>query len=212
MILVITDIYGFAAARNREICDDFAKEGYTVVLPDWFDGKPWPEASPFDAAFMAWVKTFPAQPLVSWVYDQLVPELAKESKELRGVIGFCWGVWLLCQVMAADTKQTIRVGLQYHPSTIFLEGTVFSANWKDLVEKVRGAHFIAPAGNDPADYKPNGDYYNILEKNNPGKILGIEYYNEQHGYACRGDIKNDMIRKDVEHALSTGKMFIKKHI
>ena len=77
---------------------------------------------------------------------------------------------------------------------------------------MRAAIFLAPAGNDPADVKPNGATVHIFEKNNPGKVVSKEYAHQQHGFVVRGDLSNPETAKDVHDVLATSKDFFKKYL
>jgi len=89
-IIVITDIFGFQLPNTRRVADYLASHGYTVIVPDLFDGDIWLETSDW-SKFGEWIAKHPQ----TSAYDRTLhcaEYLKKEcGVQKLGVIGFCWG-------------------------------------------------------------------------------------------------------------------------
>lgn len=90
-IIVITDIFGFQLPNTRRVADYLASHGYTVIVPDLFDGDIWLETSDW-SKFGEWRAKHPQ--VAS--YDRILhcAEYLKQRHGVQklGVIGFCWGL------------------------------------------------------------------------------------------------------------------------
>ena len=100
-IILCYDIFGWNETSKNvyTIADDLAGlPGYTVVMPEFFRGDPWPLAhfpptSDLDQrAFAAW-KGGVASDIVARkdVYERVLPHLYSKKLTDIGVIGMCWG-------------------------------------------------------------------------------------------------------------------------
>ena len=208
-IIVANDIYGFNGGRVRAICDELAKEGYSVVLPDLLNGDKWHDDKPVDGLAIEWALTKPCEPIVDYINNILIPELEKEGKKEFASIGFCWGVWIIWRTLAADQNHKIKAAIGMHPS-LGVED-FFKGDIKAITEKIHSAIFLAPAGNDPIDIKEGGEIINILRKNNPEKVLTVDFPDMQHGWVVRGDLAISEVQRDYEKAMNLAKEFLKKN-
>ena len=129
---------------------------------------------------------------------------------MSGYIGFCWGSWIGVRILSEDKDHIFKAGVNCHPS-FGIEGK-FTGDFKSIADKARAAIFLAPAGNDPADVKPDGEIVHLFEKNNPGKVLSKEYPQQKHGFVVRGDLSDEQTAKDVHDVLATSNDFFKKYL
>merc|ERR1719335_1598661 len=92
--------------------------------------------------FMPWIKT------QTWA--KLEPKMKDVLKHVEGkkvgMVGFCWGGWVIAQTSAMS--DAVKCGVIPHPS-IHLEENAFGGKNTDLASKVRCPLLIMPAGNDP---------------------------------------------------------------
>lgn len=95
-IVLLTDIFGFGHQNPYQVSDLLAKEGFYVVAPDFWRGRPWPTSNfpPKEGmeGFMEWINTTgsfeSALPLLKAAFEH-VKEKSPEAKV--GILGFCWG-------------------------------------------------------------------------------------------------------------------------
>jgi len=209
-IICLYDIFGFDAGRTRSICDELADAGYSVVMPDFFKGDKWAEDGPIDATLFEWVKQTPIEPVQDYVFKTLIPALEQEEKEGFAYIGFCWGVWAGWKLTEIDEQQKFKLGLNMHPSLV-IEG-LFNREINVATERIRCAEFIAAAGHDQPNVKPDGELVKILEKNNAGKIYAYEFPEMVHGWVNRGDLKVENVKRDYDLVMKHAKELLNKYL
>ncbi|KAF7723846.1 hypothetical protein EC973_001571 [Apophysomyces ossiformis] len=101
-ILVIYDIMGLHN-NTKQFCDVLAGQGYKVVMPDFFRGKPWDIKNIGDRkAVVAWLSRV-------GTIDKVAPEIAGVREWLKGqgvtsagIVGFCWGGKIGVQIAGID--------------------------------------------------------------------------------------------------------------
>lgn len=60
-----------------------------------------------------------------------------------------------------------------------------------MTEEIRSPAFMFPAGNDPADVKPEGAVIKVLEKKFGADKVGSHEFPEMiHGWTVRGDVSD----------------------
>jgi len=211
VIIMVSDIFGWKSGRHREMCDQFATQGYRVVLPDLFHGTA--KDAPFNIvslifkgySFYKRMKSFPWSKLASDIHGILIPYLEKEGATSIGCIGFCWGAWVIWHAAASDK---IRCGVCCHPS---LQVTLaFGEDVKQLTEKIQSPQLLLPAGNDSADLKKNGKVVQILQKKNLVEVS--EFPTVKHGFVTRGDLRDNNVSREVQRALDLSMSFFRKHL
>lgn len=130
-----------------------------------------------------------------------------------GLIGFCWGGWVLSHVASdADTfSPVIKCGVVPHPS-IGLENMIFGGDVAALVQKVKVPCLWLPAGNDGAEYDaPDGAWFKVLHDNHPTSH-SIRFPAMQHGWVPRGAANDAAVSAAAGEAVQHTIDFLSKHM
>jgi len=122
-ILILTDVIGHEFTNAQLIADQFAANGYFVVMPDLFEKDPIPLNRPEDFDIMKWLQKSgpegkghgPGQ------VDPIVEKVIKEMKGKLGVkkigsVGYCFGAKYVARFSASG--KGIDVGCMAHPSFV----------------------------------------------------------------------------------------------
>jgi len=227
-IMVLPDIYSVrvltshvrSGDRIGSICDALAEAGYAVALPSVFRDKPYDVAikGPEDGDFLAF-DSFAQDGGVDWFksqsYDKLGPDVKacaaflkeKTNGQPMGVLGFCFGVWLLSKASSTgDVDFACAVGC--HPATV-LEAAVFGRDEMEMINAMKQPTKFLLAGNDSPIYKEGGDGKKALEKSGGGVT---EYPDMLHGWVSRGDVSNEKVKVSVEKAINELVSFFSKNL
>jgi len=199
-IVLLTDVFGPPGGRTKAIADHFALEGYYAVVPDFFRGYYLPSFP----EFIDWGRQFPYEnKLQNDVRDRLLPFLQSKGIESVGLIGFCYGCWVVFNICADESfdLSMIKCGVNCHPS-LGVETRIFERDPLPLVRRVRVPQLLLPAGNDPDDVKPGGEVLRILgEKEFGGDCETVVFPEQQHGWVVRGDLNVEATKRDCELAI-----------
>jgi dienelactone hydrolase len=122
-VLFVSDIFGFHPL-NLYTADAVAQHGFLVVLPDFFDGKPWelsklppPDQAEFDAFFGGLSYDKQRSGLLG---DLAFAAKHSESHQPPVAIGFCWGAKMAILLGAEEGVSLAGVAL-IHPSRLTVE-------------------------------------------------------------------------------------------
>ncbi|QGI65693.1 hypothetical protein CEK26_009643 [Fusarium fujikuroi] len=130
--VLLTDVYGIQLKENRELVDDFAKEGFFAVAPDLFRGDPAKETPGFNITeFLAKHPPSVTDPIVAKAINYLRNELKVNSV---AATGYCYGGRYVFRSLGENGK--VDVGFTAHPSLLAT----------DEIEAVRKPVSIAGAG------------------------------------------------------------------
>ncbi|XP_078680822.1 carboxymethylenebutenolidase homolog isoform X1 [Branchiostoma floridae x Branchiostoma belcheri] len=89
-VVFFSDVFGWELPNTRYIVDMIANNGYVAILPDVFEGEPWP-ADKDRSTFPEWRKRKDPNKIHP-VTDAAVGYLQQEfGVEQLGCVGFCWG-------------------------------------------------------------------------------------------------------------------------
>ena len=139
-ILILTDVIGHEYINAQLIADQFAANGYYVVMPDLFEGDPIPLNRPDDFDIMKWLTTSgPSKGHTFQQVDPIVDAVIKDMKQNQGVkkigaVGYCFGAKYVARFMTGG--KGVDVGYMAHPS--FVDA--------DEVKALTGPLSIAAAG------------------------------------------------------------------
>mmetsp|Transcript_109386 Transcript_109386/g.244426 ORF Transcript_109386/g.244426 Transcript_109386/m.244426 type:complete len:268 (-) Transcript_109386:34-837(-) len=206
-VVIASDVWGWSSGRVRAIADYVASSlGAYVLVPKLLDqpaleggcngdGLP-PDFSieTRQTDFMKWIKKHSwssLQARVEAVFAHL------EGKKV-GMVGFCWGGWLLCH--ASALSKSVLCGVIAHPS-VGLE-QLFGGSPATLASTVQCPILFMPAGNDPPIYAPGGDVFDAVKAKHAATAT-IAFPEMQHGWVARGDSNDDKVKRDIEEAVST---------
>lgn len=203
-IIVIYDIFGMNSGRIKGLCDQYASEGYYVVMPDVLEG--------FSATThegREWMKGFSWARISEKLQGSAYKHLAEKKITSMGAIGFCFGAWV---VFHMSSGSELKCGASFHPS-IGAGPRYFGEVETDIVNAVQCPQLVCPAGNDPENIQPGGELTQILAaKPFGGKCEFQAYKAQQHGFMVRGDIANAEIAKDVKDGLERSIAFFKANL
>lgn len=90
-ILIVTDVIGHGFINAQLIADQFAANGYFVVMPDLFHGDPVLLNRPSGFDLMTWLQGHLA-PTVDPIVESVVKELRMSGYGKIGAVGYCFGV------------------------------------------------------------------------------------------------------------------------
>lgn len=95
-ILFLTD--GFGISNNAKLlADRFAEEGYFTIVPDLFEGDPFPDPRPMSFDLKAWLKSGAGgkghlPDAVDPIVEDIILWLKKEKSFKKvGAVGYCFG-------------------------------------------------------------------------------------------------------------------------
>mmetsp|Transcript_25470 Transcript_25470/g.37570 ORF Transcript_25470/g.37570 Transcript_25470/m.37570 type:complete len:263 (-) Transcript_25470:118-906(-) len=219
-IILIPDIWGWDGGRTRRIADFLAESYPLVVVPKLltpsFEGGTHGDGLPPDfniegprapEAF-GWLGSLKWDdnicPKMKAVFDYL------DSKGFAniGMVGFCWGGWVVCKCASLSDK--IRVAVVPHPS-IQIEGGLMGGDNVALASQVHFPILLLPAGNDGAEYRDGGELLEVFKRNHAASA-SEDYPDMRHGWASRGDMSDDAVRRDATKAINRVQAFLSEHL
>jgi dienelactone hydrolase len=174
-VLFLTDIYGLKLKENKELADNFAKEGYITVVPDLFKGSPAPseETPGFNATeFLAKYPPSVTDPVVAKAIKYLRQEL-KVNKV--AATGYCYGGRYVFREL--DKKGGVDVGFTAHPSLLQTEE----------IEAVTKPVSIAGAATDNIFPQPRQAETNAILTKIGKPFSSTLYSGTTHGFAVRAN-------------------------
>ncbi|CUS12719.1 unnamed protein product [Tuber aestivum] len=118
VILLLTDVMGLCT-NPKLIADDFAANGYTVLVPDIFAGDNVPLPADRKPGFQLpeWLKNHQPHhvvPIIQKVMDHIRSDLKPRK---IGAVGYCFGAKYVTQLLSGQ----IDAGYNAHPSFVTLD-------------------------------------------------------------------------------------------
>lgn len=229
-ILVIYDIFGFDFGWERQTCDYLSSQGYQVFLPDFYQGKPYPN-KPLGPDLPGFIKKHDyLSSLKAQLKNVIWPFINSKGVTSLGIAGFCWGAWAAFHIANdPDFNSIVKCVVSPHPS-IKVEG-VHGRSTDELVKLFKHPILLMPTVNELDRVKPNGEYIKMLcgnlgedisgsditqvdskDVDYKKKVLVAYFENMSHGYASRGDLEDPEVVKAIErtHSLIVG--FMNAHL
>ncbi|KAK9463360.1 dienelactone hydrolase family-domain-containing protein [Lipomyces oligophaga] len=202
VILFITDIFGHVFSNAQLIADDFAEQGYLVLVPDILKGDPVPwdyfdKLQDFDLG--TWLTKHPKEVTEPIVEAVLAGIKADYSPTSIAAIGYCYGAKYVVRLLGAGK---IDAGGIAHPS--FVDYEEIEAVTKPLNIQAAETDPIFPVEN---RIKTEA----ILTKNKAIYEISV-YSGVVHGFAVRGDPKVPQTLYAKERAFFSFAAFFKFHL
>ncbi|KAL4880637.1 esterase/lipase [Aspergillus karnatakaensis] len=200
-ILILTDVIGHKFINVQLIADQFAANGYLVLVPDLFVGDPIPLNRPGDFDLPAWLKgayhpqgTPHTPETVDPIIEASIAELrGKYGVKKIGSVGYCFGGKYVVRHLRPP-KSKIDVGFIAHPSFVA----------EDELRGISGPLSIAAAETDqifPVENRHKSE--EILKEVGVPYQISL-YSGVSHGFAVRGDVSDRVARFAKESAFLQG--------
>ncbi|KAL6228857.1 hypothetical protein BDW75DRAFT_226118 [Aspergillus navahoensis] len=220
LLLLLPDGFGHVT-HNFILADGFAREGWHVLMPDYFEGdglpiqflrrnpnisieeQPWPEEDKQklrDLDFPAWLNRHNHQH-VSLLLGELVAHLSQHhpNATLSGV-GYCFGGKHVLRL----AKSSLKVAVAFHPSFVEAED----------MDNVQAPLYVGLAADDdmvPASLAADFQGWSKTRMKE-GVPFTLEIYpGVGHGFAARPDTKDEHIRSQYIRALRSAVDFLAKN-
>jgi len=116
-ILIIADIMGYENNNAQLIADQFAAEGYFVVMPDFLHGDPVKLNPEPDFSLAKWLGNHQADTVDPVVVEVLAAMKQTYGVEKIGAVGYCFGAKYVVRFLPSD----ITCGYIAHPSFVTSE-------------------------------------------------------------------------------------------
>ncbi|KAK7958490.1 hypothetical protein PG996_010074 [Apiospora saccharicola] len=197
-VLLFTDAMGHGYLNNRLLADNFAANGFFVVMPDLFHGDPIPDipSAGFDAH--KWLRNHGSQqtePIVRAVIE----EMRNHGCRYIAAAGYCFGAKYVMRYLQPGA---LDAGFIAHP------------NWFDLDDGLRVQKPLCVVAGE------NDRVFGSQERRQMEKLLkaaGVPYQmtvysGVQHGFAVRGDPKNAVEVFAKEQAFNQAIQWFKFHL
>ncbi|KAF8056068.1 dienelactone hydrolase endo-1,3,1,4-beta-D-glucanase [Lyophyllum atratum] len=205
-ILFLADAFGVELPNSQLLVDDFARNGFKTIMPDYLNG----DGVPIDALepgvnfdFATWIKSHgPAQ--TRPVLDKVVKALKEEGVVAFGATGYCFGGRY---VFDLAFENVIKVAATSHPSLLQIPADLekyASASQAPLLINscTVDGQFSLDAQSKADEILGNGKFA-------PG--YKREYFEGcTHGFAVRGDLSDPKVKAGKEGAFkATVEWFLK---
>jgi len=197
------DIFGFDSGRSRQLCDIFADEGFTVIMPDYYRGTFQDPSKPGTAQF---IKENTKWSELQKDWEEKVRPYAVESKGARsfGAIGTCWGSYMTIRL---SSYPEVVAGVSMHPSHSPIMVRLGEEE-EEILKMVGNKQLMMPARTDSVNVKPGGLSENILGDN----LEIIEFPDMNHGWTTRGKLEDEKVNRDVKKAVKNAIQFFKTNL
>ncbi|CRG87039.1 hypothetical protein PISL3812_04053 [Talaromyces islandicus] len=200
-ILFLTDVIGHRFINAQLIADQFAANGYFVIMPDIFHGDPVQLNKPAGFDIGKW-KLNHGTEKIDPIVEACVQELrTKYNTKKIGAVGYCFGAKYVVRHLHPEQGK-IDAGYLAHPS--FVDADEFKA--------LTGPVAISAAETDaifPAEKRHESE--SILKELGTPYQINL-YSGVEHGFAVRGDPKNPVARYAKESAFLQAVQWFKEHL
>ncbi|KAH9840050.1 alpha/beta-hydrolase [Rhodofomes roseus] len=207
-ILYLIDIFGIDLPNHQLLADDYAKNGFKVIVPDILYNDPAP-VDALDAGsnwdFMAWLSKHGGETVLP-VLDKVIPALHASGITTIAILGFCYGARPAFDLAFNNTVSVVVVS---HPSLLKVP---------DDIEKYKAVSKAPLLINSceidmmfPADAQAATD-----------KILGggafapgyerTYWEGCTHGFSVRGDLSDPKVKAGREGVFKASVEFLIKHL
>ncbi|KAI0917870.1 hypothetical protein AcW1_006887 [Taiwanofungus camphoratus] len=207
VILFLTDVFGIPLPNNKLLADDFARNGFKVVMPDILAGDPINDElmNSGKVDFAAW---FPKHTPQSWQgpLDHVVAALKETGVTRFGTTSYCFGA---PPALYLALKNASHATVLAHPSRLTVPSDLekYKAESKAplLINSCEVDQQFPKESQAIADQLLGGGKFA------PG--YERQYWDGcTHGFAVRGDMSNPKVKAGKEGAFKASVEFFKKHL
>ncbi|KAG5634666.1 hypothetical protein H0H81_001210, partial [Sphagnurus paluster] len=211
VVLFLTDVFGPELVNAQLLVDDFARNGFRTIAPDYFNGDAIPDGTSLhpgasgDFDVMKWFGKH-GQAETRPILDNLIKALKEEGVTEFAATGYCFGGRYVFD-LAYD--HVIKVAATSHPSLLQIP-----ADLEKYASTAKAPLLINSCTIDPqfpADAQAKAD--EILGNGNfaPGYVR--EYFDGcTHGFAVRGDLSDPKVKAGKEGAFKSTVEWFFKHL
>ncbi|RAK95325.1 dienelactone hydrolase family protein [Aspergillus ibericus CBS 121593] len=188
-ILFLSDIFGPKLVNSRLIADQFADNGYLVVMPDLFNDDPVPVDHGKEFDIMKWLQKH-LPPVTDPIVDRTIDHMRNKLGCKRiGAVGYCYGGKYVVRYLKPGL---VDVGFMAHPVDV----------QADELKGIQGPLSIAAAVSDflfPTEKRRESE--DILAEVGQPYQLSL-YSHVEHGYAVRCNLEVKQQRVAKEHSFA----------
>ncbi|PTB38576.1 uncharacterized protein TrAFT101_006590 [Trichoderma asperellum] len=202
-ILFVPDVIGIWQ-NSKLLADNYAAQGYTVLMPDIFNGDPLSLNRPGDFDFVKWITegSDGKNPHTPPAVDPIIVKSIKALRDLGikkiGAVGYCFGA----KYVVRHYKSGIDAGFVAHPTNVE----------EDELAAITGPLSIAAAQTDPIfPTEKRHKSEEILIKT--GQPFQINLYSGvSHGFAVRCDTSVKIEKFSKEQAFFQAVTWFGEHL
>ncbi|EGN92089.1 hypothetical protein SERLA73DRAFT_147743 [Serpula lacrymans var. lacrymans S7.3] len=207
VVLYLFDAFGMELVNNLLLVDDFARNGFKVIAPDYLSGDGVPESALETPGFNfgTWLTNHTAEqtrPLL----DSVIAALKEQGVTRFGATGYCFGGRY---VFDLAFENIIHVSVVAHPSLLKSPDDLekyFATSQAPLL-----INSCTVDGQFPISSQTTADEIFGDGKFKPG--YQREYFDGcTHGFAVRGDMSDPNVKKGKEGAFKSTVEFFIKHL
>jgi len=202
-IVIFPDVYGWEAPNIRLLADKFADNGFTVGLPDFFEGDKVPLeelAKGNMPAFMDWYSKHEPEVVIP-IFDKVVQALSADyGVKSVGVLGICWGGRFILELGATDKVKAV----------VMNHGSLTE---KEHVEALKQPILINASDNDKMLSREKlAVYQSILDCKKDLRSDVKFFEGMQHGWTVRGDASDAKVGPMIVEAYERALGWFQKHL
>eukprot|EP01063_Lacrimia_lanifica_P001745 TRINITY_DN10901_c0_g1_i1.p1 TRINITY_DN10901_c0_g1~~TRINITY_DN10901_c0_g1_i1.p1 ORF type:complete len:307 (+),score=63.53 TRINITY_DN10901_c0_g1_i1:292-1212(+) len=229
-VVLVHDIFGLHTGRLKQIADEIASSGFTVVAPDFFEscegglfgrrdlGYSTPRSmlsflwAMITGSVKSYMREHPWDPACERIWtESVVPWLKERHCTSVGLVGFCWGAYVTVHAAArqADTDLPLAAHVMYHPSYAHV-AALFG---EDQEATVRAAAKVPTqvysTSMEPKSWRPGGQAERWMRDAHPEGVVQWHQEKQMHGFMTRGNMKRSLsVAEDVQRCLKGGIAFL----
>ncbi|KAI0331654.1 alpha/beta-hydrolase [Cubamyces sp. BRFM 1775] len=206
VVLFLSDVFGIKLQNNLLLADDYARNGFKVVLPDLFEGDALPEDALNSGTFdlPTWLSKHTAD-RVAGITRDVMNALKAEGVTAFAAIGFCFGARPAFDLAFTNEVAAVAVA---HPSLLQvpadLEKYASQSKAPLLINSCETDSMFPPEAQAKADEILGGGKFA------PG-YTRTYWEGCTHGFAVRGDISNPKVKAGKEGAFKATVEFLIKN-
>ncbi|OSX64120.1 hypothetical protein POSPLADRAFT_1138035 [Postia placenta MAD-698-R-SB12] len=207
VILFLTDVFGIPLNNNKLLADDFARNGFKVVVPDILAADPISDADLNSGKidFAAWFSKHPDE---SWKnpVDAVVAALKEQGVTRFGTTGYCFGAPPAFYLALKNESHATVVA---HPSRLKVPEDLEKYKAESKAPLLINSCEVDTQF--PKESQAVADEILGEGKFAPGYVRN--YYDGcTHGFAVRGDLSNPKVKAGKEGAFTSTVEFFLKHL